>query len=204
MEPTLPHSASSTALPSPSSSSLLAYTGSCRWSRGGTCRPQTTASPPASGQTGGQRETGDTQRRRRRTDRSERKRKHLLFLFLTTIQSASHIEPQVIGPLADDAVTRVAVIGHLELEDVVAAGSISVLVEQNTRTCTSCREHRGTEASPQYRRGAPVQTKQLKTACTPVVFVLPHTITQCAVTCRYELTMLTTTTGASILLLAAR
>lgn len=158
MEPTLPHSASSTALPSPSSSSLLAYTGSCRWSRGGTYRPQTTASPPASGQTGGQRETGETQRGRR-TDRSDRKTKHFLFLFLTTIQSAAHVEPQVIGPLADDAVTRVAVIGHLELEDVVAAGSVSVLVEQNTRTCTSCWEHRGTLASPQYRRGAPVQTK---------------------------------------------
>lgn len=137
MEPALPHSASSTALPSPSSSSLLVYTGSCRWSQGGTYRPQTTASPPASGQTGGQRETGQTQRRRR-TDRSERKTKHFLFLFMATIQSTSHIEPQVIGPLADDTVTRVAVIGHLELEDVVPAGSISVLVEQNTRTCTSC------------------------------------------------------------------
>lgn len=82
----------------------------------------------------------------RRTDGSERRTKHFLFLFMTTVQSASHVEPQVIGPLADDTVTRVAVIGHLELEDVVAAGSISVLVEQNTRTGTSCWEHRGTEA----------------------------------------------------------
>lgn len=110
------------------------------------------------GQTGGQRETGETQRGRR-TDRSERKTKHFLFLFMTTIQSASHVEPQVIGPLADDTVTRVAVIGHLELEDVVAAGSISVLVEQNTRTCTSCWEHRGMEVSPQYRGRAAVQTQ---------------------------------------------
>lgn len=53
----------------------------------------------------------------------------------------SYIESQVIGPLPDDTVTRMAVIGHLELEDIIATRSISVFIEQNTSTCTSCRTH---------------------------------------------------------------
>lgn len=44
-------------------------------------------------------------------------------------QSASYIESQIIGPLTDDMVSRVAVIGHLVLEDVIATGSISILIE---------------------------------------------------------------------------
>lgn len=54
------------------------------------------------------------------------------------VQSASYIESQVIGPLANDMVPWVAVVGHLKLEDVVTTRSISILIEHNTRTCTSC------------------------------------------------------------------
>lgn len=68
------------------------------------------------------------------------------------IQSASYIEFQIIGPLADDMVTRMAVIGHLELEDVIATGSISILIEQNTRTCTSCRTQTETDRSHTERK----------------------------------------------------
>lgn len=56
---TLPRSASSTAHPSPSSSSLPVYRGSCRWTQEATFHRRTTASPPTGGQTGGQRETGE-------------------------------------------------------------------------------------------------------------------------------------------------
>lgn len=54
----------------------------------------------------------------------------------------SYIESQIVGPLADDMVARVAVIGHLKLEDVVASRSVPVLVEQNTCTSTSCETDR--------------------------------------------------------------
>lgn len=55
---------------------------------------------------------------------------------------SSYIESQIVGPLADDMVARVAVIGHLKLEDVVASRSVSVLVEQNACTSTSCETDR--------------------------------------------------------------
>lgn len=44
----------------------------------------------------------------------------------------------MVGPLADVPVTRVGHVGHLVLEDVVATGSVSVLVEHHPRACASC------------------------------------------------------------------
>lgn len=73
----------------------------------------------------------------------QKSQNHQMWLYLSSfrlIQSAAYVESQVIGPLADDTVAWMAVIGHLELEDVVAAGCVSILIEQNTRTCTSCRQ----------------------------------------------------------------
>lgn len=52
----------------------------------------------------------------------------------------SYIKLQVIGPLANDTITWMAMIGHLELEDVISTRSVSILIEQNTCTCTSCRK----------------------------------------------------------------
>lgn len=125
-----PHSASSTALLSPSSSSRLVYKENCRWSLEQISHPQTTASPPADRQTGAEMEEAETEIQKSADN------------VFCLIQSASYIESQVIGPLAYDTVTRMAVIGHLELENVITTRSIAVLIEQNTRTCTSCRTHR--------------------------------------------------------------
>lgn len=68
----------------------------------------------------------------------------MLFHVSCFIQS-SYIESQVVGPLANDTVSRMAVIGHLKLEDVVATRSVSVLIEQDTGTCTSCWTEREEE-----------------------------------------------------------
>lgn len=124
----LPHSASSKEPPSPSSSFLLVYKENCRWTLERIYPLLTTASPPAT----------DTQEEREpHKERQNTKTQQEYFHV-----HSSYIESQIVGPLADDMVARVAVIGHLKLEDVVASRSVSVLVEQNACTSTSCETDR--------------------------------------------------------------
>lgn len=44
----------------------------------------------------------------------------------------------MVCPLADDLIARVADIGHLVLEDVIPARSISILIEHHSGPCTTC------------------------------------------------------------------
>lgn len=49
-----------------------------------------------------------------------------------------YVESKMVCPLADDFVSRVADIGHLVLEDVIATRSISVLVKHHSSSCAAC------------------------------------------------------------------
>lgn len=51
-----------------------------------------------------------------------------------------HIESEVVGPLPNEPVTRVADVRQLVLEDVVTTRSISVLVEHHSSSCAACLE----------------------------------------------------------------
>lgn len=148
----LPHSASSMGRPSPSSSSLLGYTENYRWTQGRFYLLRTTASPPAERQT-------------RQTDRQVRGGgTHTKPNTQNLIQS--YVESQVIGPLADHMVPRVTVIGQLKLEDVVASGGVSVLIEQNAGACTSCQTERQTQVLQQVHRWTMTSPAQLQPTCT--------------------------------------
>lgn len=44
----------------------------------------------------------------------------------------------MVCPLADDFVARVADVGHLVLEDVIATRSVSIFVEHHSSSCAAC------------------------------------------------------------------
>lgn len=54
------------------------------------------------------------------------------------VQVSIYIESQVVCPLADNLVTRVADIRQLVLEDVITTRSVSIFIEHHPGSCTAC------------------------------------------------------------------
>lgn len=61
---------------------------------------------------------------------------------------------QLVGPVSDDLIPCSRLVVDLVLEDVVAAGSVAVLVEGDRSPCTSCRNK-----SPERNPGSDVVDK---------------------------------------------